>query len=133
VFQRELFSSWICERYPYLRKYFAVVHADLSDTYARHVGKWLLIAPVIGVVTGLIIVLEVVMILRGIWAYLLPRYCTHHWLIIPGVLMGFGMTGLIMRYLTPDPNSHSTDEVIRSYHEHHGSMDLKSYWPKLLA
>ena len=38
-----------------------------------------------------------------------------------------------MRYLTPDPDLHSTDEVVRSYHEHHGDMDLKSYWPKLLA
>jgi CIC family chloride channel protein len=38
-----------------------------------------------------------------------------------------------MRYLTPDPDLHSTDEVIRSYHEHHGDMDLRSYWPKMLA
>jgi chloride channel protein, CIC family len=121
------------ERYPHLRKYFAVVHADLTQTYARDVGKWLLIAPLIGIVTGLVIVLEVVVILHGIWALLLPIYCTYHWLILPGVLAGFGATGLIMRYLTPDPDLHSTDEVIRSYHEHHGDMDLKSYWPKMLA
>lgn len=38
-----------------------------------------------------------------------------------------------MRYLTPDPDLHSTDEVIRSYHEHHGDIDLRSYWPKMLA
>jgi chloride channel protein, CIC family len=121
------------ERYPHLRKYFAIVHADLTQTYARDVGQWLLIAPLIGIVTGLVIVLEVVMILHGIWALLLPIYCTYHWLILPGVLAGFGATGLIMRYLTPDPDLHSTDEVIRSYHEHHGDMDLKSYWPKMLA
>jgi chloride channel protein, CIC family len=72
-------------------------------------------------------------ILQGIWGHLLPRYYTHHWLIIPGVLVGFGTAGLIMRYLTPDPDLHSTDEVIRSYHEHHGDMDLWSYWPKILA
>jgi CIC family chloride channel protein len=129
----ELFNSRIWERYPHLRKYFAVVHADLTETYARDLGKWLLIAPLIGIVTGLVIVLEVLVILRVIWAFLLPIYCTHHWLILPGVLAGFGATGLIMRYLTPDPDLHSTDEVIRSYHEHHGDMDLKSYWPKMLA
>jgi chloride channel protein, CIC family len=129
----EFFSSLIWERYPRLRKYFAVVHADLSETYARHIAKWLVIAPLIGIVTGLVIVLEVVVILRGVWPYLLLRYCSHHWMIIPGVLVGFGATGLIMRYLTPDPDLHSTDEVIRSYHEHHGDMDLKSYWPKMLA
>jgi CIC family chloride channel protein len=81
-----------------------VVHADLTETYARDVGKWLLIAPLIGIVTGLVIVLEVVVILRGIWAFLRPIYRTHHWLILPGVLAGFGATGLTMRYLTPDLN-----------------------------
>jgi len=133
VSTQESLNSDIWERHPRLRKYFAVVHADLSETYARDIGKWLLIAPLIGVVTGVVIVLEVVVILDGVWARLLPLYYAHHWLIIPGVLAGFGMTGLIMRYLTPDPDLHSTDEVIRSYHEHHGDIDFKSYWPKMLA
>jgi CIC family chloride channel protein len=48
-------------------------------------------------------------------------------------LVGFGAAGLIMRYLTRDPDLHHTDEVIRSYHEHHGDMDMMSYWPKMLA
>jgi CIC family chloride channel protein len=48
-------------------------------------------------------------------------------------MAGFGATGLIMRYLTLDPDLHSTDEVIRSYHEHRGDMDLSSYCPKMLA
>jgi hypothetical protein len=69
----EFFSSVVWERYPRLRKYFAVVHADLSETYARHIAKWLVIAPLIGIVTGLVIVLEVVVILRGVWPYLLLR------------------------------------------------------------
>jgi chloride channel protein, CIC family len=133
VIKHELLNAWISERYPHFRKYFAVVHADFSRTYTRDVGKWLLIAPVIGILTGAVIVLEVVLILSGIWGHLLPRYYAHHWLIIPGVLVGFGAAGLIMRYLTPDPDLHSTDEVVRSYHEHHGDMDLKSYWPKMLA
>jgi len=133
VSTQESLNSDIWERHPRLRKYFAVVHADLSETYARDIGKWLLIAPLIGVVTGVVIVLEVVVILDGVWARLLPLYYAHHWLIIPGALAGFGMTGLIMRYLTPDPDLHSTDEVIRSYHEHHGDIDFKSYWPKMLA
>jgi len=54
-------------------------------------------------------------------------------MIVPGMMAGFAATGLIMRYLTTDPDLHSTDEVIRSYHEHHGDMDLKSYWPKMVA
>jgi chloride channel protein, CIC family len=133
VIKRDSLNWQIWERYPYFRKYFAVVHSDLSRSYTRNVGKWLLIAPLIGILTGAVIVLEVVVILQGIWGHLLPRYYTHHWLIIPGVLVGFGTAGLIMRYLTPDPDLHSTDEVIRSYHEHHGDMDPRSYWPKILA
>jgi chloride channel protein, CIC family len=120
-------------RYSCLRKYFPVVHADPSRTHARDIGKWLLIAPVIGILTGGVIILEVIVILEGICAHLLPVYYFAHWSILPGVLVGFGAAGLIMRYLTPDPNLHSTDEIIRSYHEHRGDMDLGSYWPKLLA
>jgi CIC family chloride channel protein len=133
VIKRKLLNPRIWERCPHVHKYFAVVHADLGRTYAQDVGKWLLIAPLIGILTGAVIVLEVVVILPGIWGHLLPPYYAHHWLIIPGVLVGFGAAGLIMRYLTPDPDLHSTDEVIRSYHEHHGDMDLRSYWPKMLA
>lgn len=133
MINRELLNSWTRKRYPHLRKYFAALHADLSRTYARDIGKWLLIAPPIGILTGAVIVLEVIVILQGIWGRLMPQYYSHHWLIIPGVLVGFGAAGLIMRYLTPDPDLHSTDEVVRSYHEHHGDMDLRSYWPKLLA
>jgi chloride channel protein, CIC family len=120
-------------RYSCLRKYFPVVHADPSRTHARDIGKWLLIAPVIGILTGGVIILEVIVILEGICAHLLPVYYFAHWSILPGVLVGFGAAGLIMRYLTPDPNLHSTDEIIRSYHEDRGDMDLGSYWPKLLA
>jgi chloride channel protein, CIC family len=133
VTQRNLLNFRIRGPHPYFRRYYAVVFADLSEMYARHLGKWLLISPVIGIVTGLVIVLEVVVILNGIWLNLLPIYRIYHWLILPGVLVGFGATGLIMRYLTPDPDLHSTEEIVRSYHQHHGDMDLRSYWPKLLA
>lgn len=131
MINRELLRSWTWERYPHLRKYFAVVHADFTRTHARDVGKWLLIAPLIGLLTGAVIVVEIVVILQGISTHLLPLYYLHHWLMFPGILVGFGTTGLIMRYR--DPDEHSADEVIRSYHEHHGDIDLRSHWPKLMA
>ena len=43
------------------------------------------------------------------------------------------MTGLIMQYLTRDPNQHSTEEVIQSYHEHEGRIDMRDFPAKLLA
>ena len=38
-----------------------------------------------------------------------------------------------MQYLTPDPDEHSTEEIIRSYHEHQGDIDIGPFWWKLLA
>jgi CIC family chloride channel protein len=38
-----------------------------------------------------------------------------------------------MQGLTPNPNQHSTEEVIRSYHEHEGAIDMRPFLPKLLA
>ena len=45
-------------------KYFALVHEDLSAVYSRDLHKWLLVAPVIGVVTGLLITGVVFVILE---------------------------------------------------------------------
>jgi pimeloyl-ACP methyl ester carboxylesterase len=107
MIQWKLFNFRRPELYPRLCKYFAVVRADLNATYARHAGKWPLIAPLIGIVTGLVIVFEVVIILDGIWAFLLPGYFTHYWFIVPGVIAGLG---LIMRHVTPDPDLAETLE-----------------------
>jgi hypothetical protein len=41
--------------HPLLQKYFPLVHEDLAAVYARDLHKWLLIAPIIGLSTGLVI------------------------------------------------------------------------------
>jgi CIC family chloride channel protein len=38
-----------------------------------------------------------------------------------------------MQFLTPDPDDHSTEEVIRSYHEHQGNIDMRPFFQKLIA
>lgn len=102
-------------------------------TYSRDLHKWLLFAPVIGVVTGLLITGITVILLNKMWPAVLGYYLSHHWAIIPGLVLGFAATGLIMQLLTPDPNKHSTEEVIRSYHEHYGDINMRPFFPKLLA
>ena len=57
----------------------------------------------------------------------------HHGAIIPVTLLGFLLTGLIMQFLTRDPDRHSTEEIIQSYHEHQGDIDIHPFWYKLLA
>jgi chloride channel protein, CIC family len=119
--------------HPLLRRYHGHVKEDLTATYARNLHKWLLIAPLIGVTTGLVITAVVVILLHEVWPPVLAYDLHHHWAIVPGLVLGCTLTGLIMQSLTPNPNQHSTEEVIRSYHEHEGAIDMRPFLPKLLA
>lgn len=120
-------------KHPLLGKYAALVHEDLSAVYARDLRKWLIIAPVVGLITGLVITGIVVVLLGKLWPPVLNYYLQHHWAIVPGLVLGFIATGFIMQYLTADPDEHSTEEIIRSYHEHEGQVKMRAFFPKLLA
>lgn len=116
-----------------LRKYLPLVHEDLTAVYSRDFQKWIIVAPIIGVITGLAITAIAVIILGKMWPAVLAYYLRHHWAIVPGLVLGMGLTGVIMQLLTPDPDEHSTEEVIRSYHEHQGDINMRPFFPKLLA
>src|SRR5579884_1694186 len=119
--------------HPLLHKPMSLVREDLKTVYARDLRKWLLIAPVIGFVTGLVITGIVIIILGKLWPAVLSFFLAHHWAIVPGLVFGFTLTGLIMQFLTADPNEHSTEEIIRSYHEHEGEVNTRYFVPKLAA
>ncbi len=125
--------DWKLLNHPRIRKYADLVHEDLSATYSRDLHEWLIIAPVIGVVTGLTITLIAKIILFWMWPVVLHLYLAHPATIIPGLAAGFAIAGLLMQYLTPDPDEHSTEEIIRSYHEHQGRIEMRPFVPKLLA
>jgi chloride channel protein, CIC family len=120
-------------KHPLLSKYTALVNEDLTATYSRDIQKWLLVAPVIGILTGLITAGITILILQIIWATVLPYYLAHHWAIVVGLVFGFFVTGVIMQFCTPDPDEHSTEEIVRSYHDHQGDVDVHPFWWKLLA
>ncbi|HEX5434655.1 MAG TPA: chloride channel protein, partial [Candidatus Angelobacter sp.] len=120
-------------RHPLLRKYLPLVHEDLAAVYSRDLQKWLIVAPIIGVITGLLTAGISIIILGKLWPAVLGYYLHHHWAIVPEITLAFAVTGLIMQYLTPDPDEHSTEEVIRSYHEHQGDIDMRPFFPKLIA
>jgi len=127
LFQSRLLS------HPRIRRYSALINEDLTATYSRDIQKWLLVAPIIGVVTGLFITAIATLILDTIWVRVLPYYLLHHWAVVAGLLVGFVLTGIIMQFRTPNPDEHSTEEIIRSYHEHQGDIDVRSFWWKILA
>src|SRR5580704_19564932 len=87
---------------PLIRKFSALVSEDLSATYSRDIQKWLLVAPFIGVASGLVITGIALLILSGIWSEILPFLLAHPDAIVPVTLFGFLLTGLIMQFLTPD-------------------------------
>jgi CIC family chloride channel protein len=116
-----------------MRRYLPTMHSDLAATYARNLHKWLLIAPLIGVTAGLTITAVAVVILHKMWPPILGYYLHHHWAIVPGLTLGCAIAGLIMQFFTPDPNQHSTEEVIQSYHEHEGAIDVRAFPAKILA
>jgi chloride channel protein, CIC family len=121
------------DRYPKLGRYVSLIRDDLTETYSRDLHKWLIIAPILGVLTGLLITLLVKVILIWMWPAVLHYYLAHQVAIIPGLILGFVVAGLLMQYLTPDPDEHSTEEIIRSYHEHQGRVSMRPFVPKLLA
>jgi chloride channel protein, CIC family len=110
-----------------------MVHEDLGATYGRNLHKWLVIAPLIGIVSGLVVTGIAVIILNKLWPLMLHYYLRHHWAMVVGVGLGFLATGLIMQFLTPDPDEHSTEEIVRSYHNHQGDIDMRPFIPKLVA
>ena len=120
-------------QHPLLRKYFPRIAEDLAATYTRDLHKWLIIAPIIGITTGLAVTGIAVVILRELWPPVLHLFLLRPWTIVPVTTAAFAVTGLIMQFLTPDPNEHSTEEIIRSYHEHEGNIDVRSFLPKILA
>ncbi len=126
-------GNWRWFDHPLVRKCSALVSEDLSATYSRDILKWLLVAPFIGVASGLVITGIALLILSGIWPVILLFMLNHHGAIIPVTLLGFLLTGLIMQFLTRDPDRHSTEEIIQSYHEHQGDIDVHPFWYKLLA
>lgn len=114
-------------------RYTSLVREDLTAVYARDLRKWLMIAPLIGVITGLAITAIAIIILHDMWPPVLHYYLGHHWAIVPGLVLGCAIAGLIMQFFTPDPDEHSTEEIIRSYHEREGAVDMRAFLPKLLA
>lgn len=125
-------NGW-ASKYPLLRKYLPLVHEDLGATYSRNLYKWLVIAPIIGITTGLVVTAVALIILKELWPPVLSYYLRHHWVMVGGVTLGFAATGLIMQFLTRDPDEHSTEEIVRSYHNHQGDVDMQPFLPKLLA
>ncbi|HET7024523.1 MAG TPA: chloride channel protein [Gemmatimonadales bacterium] len=123
-------SIW---EHPRLRRYTSLVQDDLTSTYARDLHKWLIIAPILGVLTGLLITGVIQIILKWLWPAVLHQILAHPLAMVPTVTVGFLVAGLIMQYWTPDPNEHSTEEIIRSYHEHQGAVEMRPFVPKLLA
>src|SRR5580698_6012124 len=90
--------------HPVLRKYLPLVHEDLSSVYSRDLQKWLIVAPIIGLTTGLVITGITAVLLGNLWPAILRFYLGHHWAIVPGLMLGFAVAGLFILFFTPAPD-----------------------------
>ena len=131
--QNPFVSPGIRRQHALLRRHLPLVYQDLSATYTRDLTRWLLIAPAIGVATGLVTTAIAFLVLKLLWPPLLAFYIAHPVVIVLGVTAGCAIAGLIMQFLTPNPNQHSTEEIIHSYHQREGHIDTRSFLPKLIA
>lgn len=119
--------------HPIVRRYRHLVREDLGATYARHHHKWLLVAPLVGVVTGLFITGLTEVMLVWLWPAVLALYEAHPLLMPVGLVAGFVVAGLLMQYATPNPDEHSTEEIIEAYHQRSGLVRVRAFVPKILA
>lgn len=119
--------------YSGLQRYRELLKKGAAANYSRDLYKWLLISPLIGVTVGLVVTGITVIILGKLWAPLLQFVLRRHWAIVPVVLLGFVAAGLIMQFFTPNPNEHSTEEIVRSYHEYQGDIQMRPFVFKLLG
>jgi len=115
------------------KKYAGLARGEVREIYSRDLHKWLAIAPLTGLLAGLLITFLVEVILRWMWPPILGFCLRHPVWIVPIVTSGFLVAGLIMQYFTADPNEHSTEEIIRAYHERKGRIAMRPFVPKLLA
>ncbi|HET7632010.1 MAG TPA: chloride channel protein [Gemmatimonadaceae bacterium] len=118
---------------PWLQKSAALVREDMMVTYARDVQKWIWASPILGIITGLLVTGIAAIILDWLWPAVRGFDLAYPAAIVPTVTLGFIVAGLIMQYGTPDPNEHSTVEVIRAYHERGGKISMRPFIQKLTA
>ncbi len=119
--------------HPALRKYKSLLQKGLAANYSRDVYKWLIISPLIGVIIGLVVTGITVIILGKLWPPLLRYFLGRHGAIVPVLFAAFVLAGLVMQFFTPDPNEHSTEEIVHSYHDYQGDIQMRPFFPKLLA
>lgn len=120
-------------RYPLLGRLAPLVREDLDTTYTRDLHKWLVIAPLLGVLVGLVITIISEVILHRMWPPVLACFFRHPWTIVPVVTLGCALAGLVMQLFTPNPNEHSTEEILHAYHQQQGEVEMRPFLPKLIA
>jgi uncharacterized membrane protein YfcA len=72
-------------------RHLPVVQEKLAGVHQRNLYKWLIVAPMIGVISGLAITVVVFMVLKEMWPAVLGYYLQHHWAIVPGLVFSTGM------------------------------------------
>lgn len=101
-----------------------------SEVFWVRLKKWFLVAAAVGIIIGAFVTLIDRSVL-AIWDWILPRIDSTTIVLFPTI--GLALSGLILQYLTVNPEIHGTEEVIEAFHERGGVFRYRSFPGKILA
>jgi len=114
------------------------VNKLLSLYYSRtayirsQLRKWFLFSFVIGILVGLAVAGVDNIIYSELWSYM-HGFTSNYFLAFALPFTGIMAAALIVHRFASNPNIHSTEEVIRAYHEDNGQINLASFPAKVAA
>jgi CIC family chloride channel protein len=109
---------------------YALITRRGSEVFWAQAKKWFLVAAVVGLAAGLFVT-GLDYAVGWIWSQTVPRISPITVVVFPTV--GLLLSGLALQYLTVNPTTQGTEEVIEVYHERSGVFRFRSFPGKILA
>jgi len=114
-----------------LHKYFRNRQLRTSEPFFKYLEKWILLSGLLGLLTGgAVAVFDYVTNLK-LWAYFSNYFSNHVYAILPIVITGLLISGLLLK-LSSTTSGSGTEEVVKAYNADEG-LDYRSFFKKMCA
>ncbi len=101
-----------------------------SEAFWVRMKKWFIVAAIVGLLVGLLVTMLDQAVL-AVWGVASSNMNSFTVVLFP--TFGLLLSGLILQYLTVNPEIHGTEEVIQVFHERSGVFRFRSFPGKILA
>jgi CIC family chloride channel protein len=113
------------------RRYFRERQLRTSEPFFKYLEKWILLSSLLGLMTGgAVAVFDYVTNLK-LWAYFSNFFSIHVYAILPIVIAGLLISGLLLKW-SSTPSGSGTEQVVEAYNEDE-ELDYRSFFKKMLA